>query len=106
MPAIPVAVATSAVSTTSPMRAYILLDSIWWAKPPSEKQRIATTGVHVAERDCPPAFQPRRCKCVVAQVDDFTRGLPLAGAHKEVESRRHIQNDFVASWMLNAQGNS
>ena len=45
MPAIPVAVATSAVSTTSPISAYIMLDSIWWANPPSEKQRIATIGL-------------------------------------------------------------
>ena len=40
----PVAVATSDFSNTSPIRAYIMLDSIWWAKPPSEKHRIAVIG--------------------------------------------------------------
>ena len=44
MPATPVAVATSGFSNTSPISAYIMLDGISCAKPPSEKQRIAVIG--------------------------------------------------------------
>ena len=45
MPAMPVAVPISGFSNTSPTTAYIIDDSIWWAKPPSEKHRIATIGL-------------------------------------------------------------
>jgi hypothetical protein len=44
MAATPVAVATSFSSNTSPISAYIMLDGVWCAKPPSEKQRMATIG--------------------------------------------------------------